>query len=225
MEEKNEQWDEFKWEEFLKENDERADRFARIVEKYGNDPDLESILAHEMGWDVNPADFEGSDSAFDDGTDSEGEEWKAAAGLGPNGLSETTDAGYAEPDHSPHEDNLYRKAYAFAVNSREWLNQLPQGLRDDADVIEILSHATIPAAKIVSAWDDDDEDQDVLGFRIAVYKRGLASANKALESMNRLLRREVAEEGPLLQLIRQATEVRNGIAIRILEVRERLGRK
>lgn len=226
MDEDNEQWDEFRWEEFLKKDDERADRFAQIVEKYGNDPDLESILAHEMRWDSDQADFEGTRAATDDGRDGdgEGEEWKETAGLGPNEAPEQAGIEPTAADHRPHEDNLYRKAYAFAVNSREWLNRLPHELGNDADVIEISSNATIPAAKIVSAWDDDDEDRDVLGFRIAVYKRGLAAANKALQSMNSMLARNVAEKGSLLELIRQATEVRNGIALRILEVREQTGR-
>ena len=222
-EDDDERWDEFKWEEFLKKSDERADRFARIIEKYGDDPNLESILANELGLNHDGAPEPGeSDLLFGDSEDHNGEEWKEAAGVNSQAGSEENGTGSPENDHFPREDNLYKKAYSFAINTLEWFRQIPEEIRSDPDAADIVTRASIPAAKIVSAWDDENDDQSVMGFRIAVYKRGLAEANKALEAMRRLSEKNLVERQTLINLIRQATEVRNGIAIRILEVRERL---
>ena len=219
----DERWNEFKWEQFLKESDERAERFARIIEKYGNDPNLESMLANELGLNHHGAPEPGeSDSLFGDSEDHDGEDWKEAAGIDSHAGSEENGAGSPENDHFPREDNLYKKAYSLAINTLEWFRQIPEDVRSDPDAADIATRASIPAAKIVSAWDDENDDRGVMGFRIAVYKRGLTETNKALESMKRLSEKNLVEKQALVELIRQATEVRNGIAIRILEVRERM---
>ena len=46
-----EEWDEFRCEELLRESDSRSDKYRRLLEKYLDHPDGERIIAHEMGWD------------------------------------------------------------------------------------------------------------------------------------------------------------------------------
>lgn len=45
-----EEWDEFRCEEFLRESDARGEKYRRLLEKYLDHPDRERIIAHEMGW-------------------------------------------------------------------------------------------------------------------------------------------------------------------------------
>ena len=45
-----EEWDEFRCEELLRESDARGDKYRRLLEKYVDHPDRERIIAHEMGW-------------------------------------------------------------------------------------------------------------------------------------------------------------------------------
>lgn len=44
-------WDEFQWEEFMKEADKRTEKYSRLFEKYLDHPDRDNIIAKEMGWD------------------------------------------------------------------------------------------------------------------------------------------------------------------------------
>ncbi|MDZ7721029.1 MAG: hypothetical protein U5K72_19570 [Balneolaceae bacterium] len=44
-------WDEYQWEEFMKEADKRTEKYSRLLEKYRNHPDRDNIIAREMGWD------------------------------------------------------------------------------------------------------------------------------------------------------------------------------
>lgn len=45
-----EEWDEFRCEELLRESDARGEKYRRLLEKYLDHPDRERIVAHEMGW-------------------------------------------------------------------------------------------------------------------------------------------------------------------------------
>ncbi len=154
-EENDERWDEFRWEKLLKENDDLTDKFARIVEQYGDDPNLEAILAHEMGWDEKESEgeepdfFSDDDDTYDDG----GEEWKAAAGIQSEEFPGVDEFAPGRSDSDFRTDALYQKAFEFAINSRKWFRQLPETIQNDPDAVEIISHAAIPAAKIAGAFE------------------------------------------------------------------------
>lgn len=45
-----EEWDEFRCEELLRESDALGDKYRRLLEKYLDHPDRDRIIAHEMGW-------------------------------------------------------------------------------------------------------------------------------------------------------------------------------
>jgi hypothetical protein len=46
----SEEWDEVRYEQFLRESDARTERYGRLLEKYKDHPDSEPIIAREMGW-------------------------------------------------------------------------------------------------------------------------------------------------------------------------------
>lgn len=45
-----EEWDEFRCEELLRESDARGAKYGELLKKYLNHPDRDRIIAHEMGW-------------------------------------------------------------------------------------------------------------------------------------------------------------------------------
>jgi hypothetical protein len=47
---KSEEWDEVRYEQFLRESDARTERYGRLLEKYKDHPDSERIISSEMGW-------------------------------------------------------------------------------------------------------------------------------------------------------------------------------
>jgi len=44
------EWDEVRYEQFLRESDALTERYGRLLEKYAYHPDSERIIAREMGW-------------------------------------------------------------------------------------------------------------------------------------------------------------------------------
>jgi hypothetical protein len=45
-----EEWDEVRYEQFLRESDALTEKYGRLLEKYADHPDSERIIAREMGW-------------------------------------------------------------------------------------------------------------------------------------------------------------------------------
>src|SRR5581483_1331252 len=44
------EWDEVRYEQFLRESDALTEKYGRLLEKYADNPDSERIIAREMGW-------------------------------------------------------------------------------------------------------------------------------------------------------------------------------
>src|SRR5207244_6272071 len=43
-------WDEYDWERFLQEQDQKTEKYMQLVETYLDDPQRDQIIAQEMGW-------------------------------------------------------------------------------------------------------------------------------------------------------------------------------
>ena len=43
-------WDEYDWERFLQEQEQRTERYMELLEKYLDHPHRDEIIAKEMGW-------------------------------------------------------------------------------------------------------------------------------------------------------------------------------
>ena len=45
------EWDEFDYEQLMKESDARTDKYLELLDKHGDSPEAERLIAEEMGWD------------------------------------------------------------------------------------------------------------------------------------------------------------------------------
>src|SRR5438552_17481942 len=43
-------WDEYDWERFLQQQDQKTEKYMELLEKYIDDPHRDEIVAREMGW-------------------------------------------------------------------------------------------------------------------------------------------------------------------------------
>src|SRR2546427_3048703 len=43
-------WDEYEWERFLQQQDQKTEKYMELLEKYIDDPRRDEIVAREMGW-------------------------------------------------------------------------------------------------------------------------------------------------------------------------------
>jgi hypothetical protein len=205
-------WDEFKWEEFLKEQDKKVDLYTELFYRYQDDPNRDEIIAREMGWSLLLEQGEEVDDNFEfDDELEEGEEWKVAAGIKED-LSEFDDL---------HKSPLYQKAHSFAVAALRISDKLPERFRSDSSVVDFISNAAIAGAKIAGGTAIGDENLNELGCSIAYCKRGLVAANLAIAALREMKRKKIIGGELYLKLVKEATEIRNGIASYVLELREK----
>jgi hypothetical protein len=218
--------DEFEWEEFLKKNDAMAAKYAALLDKYMDDPNCDEIIAREMGWNMGLEDDgierpwldEMNDAINEMLEDEKSEEWKKNAGI-----STGAGSGFDEMEKDP----LYVLGLSFAVDSMKWCESLADEVKDDEDMRSAMENLLIPAAKIAgaTATDDDEEaDKDMLGLRLANYKRGLVAANNALKGLSAVSAKGLIVTESIFPFIKRATELRNALAVRIVEVRERFNK-
>jgi hypothetical protein len=221
MEDHNEPMDEFRWEEFMKKSDEIAEKLADLMEQYKDDPNLDNIIAREMGWHIVSEEDENdrawisemNEAVEETIEDERTEEWKRSAGM--SALSEEAEEMESDP--------LYMQAYLFATDCMRWCKSLPDNVKDDPDMDSVMEQLMIPAAKIAGSTvliGDEESKKDMLGLRIANFKRGLQAANNVLNGLSVVRERGLIDSENIFPVIKQGTELRNALALRIVEVRE-----
>jgi hypothetical protein len=214
--------DEFEWEEFMKKSDAKAAKYSALLDKYMDDPNRDEIIAREMGWNTDleedgierPWLDEMNDAVEEMMEDERSEEWKKAAGIPDGSLS-----GRDELEKDP----LYRMGHSFAIDTIRWCESLSDAVKEDPDMRKAMEHLLIPAAKIAGAVAldaDEENEKEMLGLRLANYKRGLSAVNTALTHLSAVREKGLIVSESIFPFIKQATELRNALAVRIVEVRE-----
>lgn len=207
-------WDEHRWEEFFKESDKRTDKYSQLLDEYMDHPDCERIIAEEMGWDHM---LEEMDDEFEDWIEGfaeyeyeEGEEWKQLTGYDPTE--------YDNFENLP----VYTLAHNFTVDAMKLTNKYLAEY-DDKSIEKFAQSLIIPPAKIAGGFGLGFEPE-FLGGNIANCKRGLNAANRMLEGLYEIGEKEFLDPEIYLKYYKRAKEVRDELAIYIVELRERFRR-
>ena len=188
-------WDEYDWERFLQQQDQRTEKYMDLLEKYIDDPNRDEIIAREMGWT--------NTSGADD--------WSAEvdALLDEDWRSQGEDADPSERPAETFEDHiLYRAAFALTV----WIDKLfdqNAALQNEPIAIKLATHAALASAKLAAALSDDDVDE--LGMTIAYLKRALKAITVSLDSAAKLLSEKLIPARQYSVLQQRLFQVRDGI--------------
>jgi hypothetical protein len=181
--------DEFGYEKFMRESDERTDKYMELLEKYEGHPDQEKIVAREMGWEW----LEEALEADERGALPPQEEMDLPP-LVPNPATEGVDWVRDEDGHIHHP--LTKRAFERAMSM--WHFCKDQDLLDengDADLQEMIFEFQTAGAKIAGAldslaYDDDDSSRDG-GFVVAALKRALNYLHKSVAAAERVAQKNL----------------------------------
>jgi hypothetical protein len=190
-------WDEYDWERFLKQQDQRTEKYMELLERYIDDPQRDEIIAREMGWTqvLGDGDWSAEVDALLD------EDWR----LQNDEASGVADQKAAES----FEDNiLYRAAFALTV----WIDKLfdqNTALQNEPAAIKLATHAALASAKLAAALSDEDADE--LGMTIAYLKRALKAITVSLDSAAKLLSEKLIAARQYSVLQQRLFQVRDGI--------------
>lgn len=189
-------WDEYDWERFLQQQDQKTERYMDLLEKYLDDPQRDEIIAREMGWTqlLEGTDWSAEVDALmnddwrsDDDEPSEAEQ-KAADGFEDHGL--------------------YRAAFALTV----WIDKLfdqNTSLQNEPAAVKLATHAALASAKLAAALSDDDIDE--LGMTIAYLKRALKAITVSLDAAAKLVSDKLIAARQYSVLQQRLFQVRDGI--------------
>ncbi len=191
-------WDEFQWERFLQQQDQKTEKYMELLEKYLDDPQRDEIIAQEMGWSqlLEAKDWEDEVDALAS-EDWRSEEEDQSSSEQAASLAETFE------DHA-----LYRAAFGLTI----WIDQLfdeNSSLQNEPSAVKLATHSALASAKLAAALNDNDADE--IGMTIAYLKRALKAITISMEAAGQLLSRKLINPSQYSVLERQLFQVRDGI--------------
>ena len=189
-------WDEYDWERFLQQQDQRTEKYMDLLEKYIDDPNRDEIIAREMGWTTTSGadDWSAEVDALLD------EDWRSKD---DEATVEADKPGETFEDHV-----LYRAAFGLTI----WIDKLfdqNAALQNEPVAIKLATHAALASAKLAAALSDDDIDE--LGMTIAYLKRALKAITISLDSAAKLLSEKLIAAPQYSVLQQRLFQVRDGI--------------
>jgi hypothetical protein len=210
--------DEFEWERFFRASDARSERFGELLEKYGDHPDRDRIVAREMGWhellealDARAESGDAADAVADDWdppdmADLDDEPEPDPEGEGVDWIRDGH-GGFCHPlQHRCHElaVRMFREAHA-SIGREE------QALPPDSPLHDMVFQVQCTAAKLAGALSGFGHGyMPEAGFLVAYLKRALGYLHQGLAEIERV---EAAGLMPdrLPEYRRELLAVRDGI--------------
>ncbi len=187
-------WDEYDWERFLQQQDQKTEKYMELLEKYIDDPQRDEIIAREMGWS-QLLDGKGWDAEVDALVN---EDWRS---------SDEEQRRTAPPETFEYH-NLYRAAFALTV----WIDQLfdeDAMLQNEPAAVKLATHSALASAKLAAALSDDDVDE--IGMTIAYLKRALKAITISMDAAAQLLCGKLITAAQHSVLQKRLFQVRDGI--------------
>jgi hypothetical protein len=190
------EWDEIRYEQFLRESDALTEKYGRLLEKYADHPDSERIIAREMGWSWLEEALDQQDEEKEDRQESKDEdlevkgdhEKKAESGNdiedyelpAPDPIREGIDWVRDERGHILHPIEKRAHDVSHSLDELRATEHFPE--EEDEQVAEFVSGFMTLSAKLAGALGGVARGDDFFepGMVIAWLKRILEILNKTL---------------------------------------------
>ena len=197
-------WDEYEWERFLQQQDQKTEKYMELLEKYIDDPQRDEIVAREMGWcHLN------EDSGDDWSDDAESLVEDAAD-------EDSVDDPISGCAESFEQHVLYRAAFSLTI----WIDRLFESkaaLQNDPAAVKLATHSALASAKLAAALSDEEAEE--LGMTIAYLKRSLKAITVALDASAQLITEKSITREQYSALQQRIFQVRDGIILLMGEFR------
>ncbi len=189
-------WDEYDWERFLQEQDQKTEKYMQLVETYLDDPQRDEIIAREMGWTqlLEAKDWSAEvDALLGEGVEEDGD-------LDPDEAGEVVE--------TFEEHGLYQAAFALTIWIDQLFDQTPL-LQNEPAAIKLATHSALASAKLAAGLSGDDVDE--IGMTIAYLKRALKAITISMNAAAQLLSEKLITGTQHSILQQRLFQVRDGI--------------
>jgi hypothetical protein len=203
-------WDEYDWERFLQEQDQKTEKYMQLLEKYLDDPQRDEIIAREMGWTqlLDAKDWSAEVDALLDEDPEEDDDLEPEQG--------------AKSVETFEEHSLYRAAFALTIWIDQLFDQKPL-LQNEPAAIKLATHSALASAKLAAALSGDDVDE--IGMTIAYLKRALKAITISMDAAEQLLSGKLITRAQHSVLQQRLFQVRDGIITLMGEYRSEWRRR
>jgi len=203
-------WDEYDWERFLREQDQKTEKYMQLLEKYLDDPQRDEIIAREMGWTqlLDAKDWSAEVDALLDEDPEEDDDLEPDQG--------------AKSVETFEEHSLYRAAFALTIWIDQLFDQKPL-LQNEPAAIKLATHSALASAKLAAALSGDDVDE--IGMTIAYLKRALKAITISMDAAEQLLSEKLITKAQHSVLQQRLFQVRDGIITLMGEYRSEWRRR
>lgn len=209
----SDQWDEYEWEQALKYSDHLASRYLRLLERFGDLPDAEQLIASKLGdaslLDLEEADLFGAD--MEEWRDDDNEE-----------EDEDDDEAHGKPG-----DVLYYESHPVFERSRQlalgWCNIHASVLHPDDRPwgVKILFYFGRVLSCLALSIGDGTYDRPQASLAFA--KRGLDLINTILGEIDAKLAESRRYTSTLRKIRELLLEIHDAVVSLVFELRGRLG--
>ena len=203
-------WDEYDWERFLQEQDQKTEKYMQLLEKYLDDPRRDEIIAREMGWTqlLDAKDWSAEVDALLDEDPEEDDDLEPDQG--------------AKSVETFEEHSLYRAAFALTIWIDQLFDQKPL-LQNEPAAIKLATHSALASAKLAAALSGDDVDE--IGMTIAYLKRALKAITISMDAAEQLLSEKLITRAQHSVLQQRLFQARDGIITLMGEYRSEWRRR
>ena len=204
-------WDEYDWERFLQQQDQKTEQYMQLLETHLDDPQRDEIIAREMGWMqlLDAKDWSAEvDALLDEDVDDEDD----------FSMEKAARSGETFEEHS-----LYRAAFALTI----WIDQLfdqSASLQNEPTAVRLATHSALASAKLAAALSGDNVDE--IGMTIAYLKRALKAITISMDAAAQLRKRsDLVSPAQHAVLQQRLFQVRDGIITLMGEYRSEWRRR
>lgn len=203
-------WDEYDWERFLQQQDQKTEQYMQLLETYLDDPQRDEIIAREMGWTqlLDAKDWSAEVDALLDEDPEEEDDLEPEQG--------------AKSVETFEEHSLYRAAFALTIWIDQLFDQKPL-LQNEPAAIKLATHSALASAKLAAALSGDDVDE--IGMTIAYLKRALKAITISMDAAAQLLSEKLITRAQHSVLQQRLFQVRDGIITLMGEYRSEWRRR
>src|SRR3989475_6851373 len=189
-------WDEYDWERFLQQQDQKTEKYMQLLETYLDDPQRDEIIARERGWTqlLDAKDWSAEVDALLDEDVADEDDF---------GMEKAARSGETFEEHS-----LYRAAFALTI----WIDQLfdqSASLQNEPTAVRLATHSALASAKLAAALSGDNVDE--IGMTIAYLKRALKAITISMNAAAQLLSEKLITGTQHSILQQRLFQVRDGI--------------
>jgi len=231
--EEDKEWDEFDYEEFLRESDARTDKYLELLDKYRDRPDRERLIAREMGWswiedaiaeqggnaDAPPG-FDDKDDTLD--VDEINRVCAEASEDPPQPDAATEGVDWVRDRHGGVKHPLSLRAFEGSMALWHQCKELGLSEVDDDDLTRLISEFQITGAKLAGALDGlaYGRDQQKGAFIVAYLKRALGHLHIAQTALEKTEAKKLLPPETIAGTRSELFAIREAVLELMLEFRE-----